>query len=126
MWNDLERALTFYRPVLATLGLEEKFTDLETGWAAWRTPGTERPLFIVGRPFDKGAAAAGNGAMTAFMAPTRGVVDTAYAAAIDAGGSCDGPPGPRPHYHPDYYGAYVRDLEGNKICVVCHEPAPPD
>ena len=64
--------------------------------------------------------------MTALMAPTRGLVDAAYAAAIDAGGSCDGPPGPRPHYHPDYYGAYVRDLEGNKICVVCHEPAPPD
>ena len=35
----------------------------------------------------------------------------------------EGPPGIREHYHPNYYGAYVRDLDGNKLCVVCHKPA---
>ena len=42
--------------------------------------------------------------------------------ALSHGATCEGHPGLRPHYHPDYYGAYFRDLDGNKICVVCHLP----
>jgi len=41
--------------------------------------------------------------------------------ALEIGGTCDGPPGLRPHYHADYYGACFRDPDGNKLCVCCHE-----
>jgi len=59
----------------------------------------------------------------AFEAASRAAVDAFHAAALAAGGTHEGPPGIREHYHPDYYGAYVRDLDGNKLCVVCHNPA---
>ena len=65
-------------------------------------------------------AACGNGQMLALQAPSRAAVDAAYAAALAHGGSGDGEPGLRPHYHADYYGAYFRDPDGNKLCVVCH------
>ncbi|MGH8789503.1 MAG: VOC family protein, partial [Cupriavidus necator] len=48
----------------------------------------------------------------------------AYTSALANDGSCEGAPGFRTHYHPDYYGAYFRDPEGNKICVCCHDAAP--
>jgi catechol 2,3-dioxygenase-like lactoylglutathione lyase family enzyme len=50
-------------------------------------------------------------------------VDAFYAAALAAGASDEGAPGLRPHYHPNYYGAYVRDPDGNKLCAVCHGAA---
>ena len=56
----------------------------------------------------------------AFRVSSRAAVDAFYKAAIAAGGRDNGAPGLRPHYHPNYYGAYVRDPDGNKICVVCH------
>ena len=61
--------------------------------------------------------------MVALLAPTRTAVDACYAKALAGGGRDEGPPGLRPQYHPNYYGAYFRDPDGNKICVVCHEPA---
>jgi len=59
----------------------------------------------------------------AFDAGSRAAVDAFHAAALAAGGTDMGAPGLRSHYHPNYYGAYVRDLDGNKICAVCHHPA---
>jgi predicted lactoylglutathione lyase len=59
--------------------------------------------------------------MTAFLANDRGTVDLVHAAALAAGGQDDGAPGLRPQYHENYYGAYFRDLDGNKLCVACHE-----
>ncbi len=56
----------------------------------------------------------------ATAAKERAMVDAFYKAALAAGGRDNGPPGIRAHYHPDYYGAYARDLDGNKICAVCH------
>jgi len=79
-----------------------------------------RPLFVIGRTFNGEAATAGNGQMVALLAPDRAAVDACHRRAFAAGGRDDGPPGPRPHYHPHYYGAYFRDTEGNKLCVVCH------
>ena len=58
----------------------------------------------------------------AFSAATRDQVDAFYAAAIAAGGVDNGKPGLRPHYHASYYGAFVRDLDGNNIEAVCHAP----
>jgi catechol 2,3-dioxygenase-like lactoylglutathione lyase family enzyme len=58
----------------------------------------------------------------AFVAETRAQVDAFYAAALGAGGTDNGPPGLRPDYHPDYYGAFVRDPDGHNIEVVKHTP----
>lgn len=60
----------------------------------------------------------------AFRAKTRKQVDEFYRAALDAGGKDNGAPGPRAHYHPDYYGAFVLDLDGHNIEAVCHETKP--
>jgi len=73
-----------------------------------------------GLPFDGKPAQPGNGQMVALLAESRAVVDRCYAVALASGGTCEGPPGVRPHYHPHYYGAYFRDPEGNKLGVVCH------
>lgn len=59
--------------------------------------------------------------MTALLAPNRAAVVAAYEAALANGGSCDGKPGLRPEYHANYFGAYFRDPDGNKLCVCCHD-----
>lgn len=58
----------------------------------------------------------------AFRAEDRAQVDAFYRAALAAGGTDNGPPGPRPHYHEHYYGAFVRDPDGHNIEAVCHTP----
>jgi len=60
--------------------------------------------------------------MVAFLAESRALVDKAYAVALSNGGTSEGAPGLRPEYHEHYYGAYFRDPDGNKLCVVCHLP----
>ena len=59
----------------------------------------------------------------AFVAPNRAAVDAFYRAALAAGGKDNGKPGLRPHYHADYYGAFVLDFDGHNIEAVCHAPA---
>jgi catechol 2,3-dioxygenase-like lactoylglutathione lyase family enzyme len=59
----------------------------------------------------------------AFRASNRAAVDAFYQAAIAAGGKDNGAPGPRPHYHANYYGAFVLDPDGHNIEAVCHNPA---
>jgi catechol 2,3-dioxygenase-like lactoylglutathione lyase family enzyme len=121
--NDFERAFGFYSAVMGTLGHELKFCERDKPWAGWIAHGMPRPLLIVGAPYDGNAAAHGNGQMVALLAPDRGSVERAWHIALVNGGACEGPPGLRPHYHANYYGAYFRDPEGNKLCVCCHEPA---
>ena len=118
---DFDRAMAFYGPVMAALALPLRFRDDQRPWAGWQSVPGPRPLFLVGRPFDDLAPAVGNGQMTAFMASSREMVDQVHAAALAHGGTCEGPPGLRPQYHQHYYGAYFRDPDGNKLCVVCHE-----
>lgn len=114
--HDLALAIAFYDAVLAPLGIERVSSKYQN-WAAWHRPGEAMKLWV-GLPFDGQPAGCGNGSMTAFAAPSRAAVDAAYAAAIKAGGADEGRPGPRAHYAPDYYGAYVRDLDGNKLHFV--------
>ena len=78
------------------------------------------PKTFVGRTFDGGAAAPGNGVHIAYLVRDRATVDAFHAAALAHGGSDEGAPGLRPQYHPNYYGAYVRDIDGNKLQAVCH------
>jgi catechol 2,3-dioxygenase-like lactoylglutathione lyase family enzyme len=122
--GDFDRAFAFYSAVLPVLGLELKFKEPQNGWAGWMNPGVARPLFLIGRPFDGHPASAGNGQMIALLAPDRAAVDRCHAAALAAGGLSEGESGLRPHYNAHYYGAYFRDLDGNKLCVCCHQPEP--
>lgn len=119
--SDFERALAFYRALMALLRIEQRFCDRGRPWAGWQVPGQARPLFLIGAPVDGQPHAPGNGQMTAFLAPSRAAVDQAHALALAHGGTSEGAPGPRPDYHPHYYGAYFRDPDGNKLCVVCHD-----
>jgi len=120
--NDFPRAFHFYSAVLNELGLVLKFSDPQQAWAGWVALDVPRPLFLIGKPHDGDAASAGNGQMVALLAPSRHAVIQAYDSAMALGASCEGTPGLRPHYHPDFYGAYFRDLDGNKICICCHQP----
>ncbi|MDE0942719.1 MAG: VOC family protein [Alphaproteobacteria bacterium] len=114
--NDIDRAKAFYDPVLGTLG-QERFMAGDT-YAAYGVVDDDQ--FWLLTPFNKASASAGNGNHVAFLAPNRAAVDAFHAAALDNGGSDEGAPGLRPHYHANYYGAYVRDPDGNKIQAVCH------
>ena len=116
--NNLERAGKFYDAVLATLG-HARGLERDTFISYGDRSGSR---FFVMKPFDGGPATAGNGTHVAFLAPSRAAVDAFHAAALAAGGSDEGAPGLRPHYHADYYGAYVRDPDGNKLQAVCHAP----
>lgn len=114
--NDPEAASRFYDAVLGTLGITQLFKF--DGVVAYGEL-TGAKTFVV-RPFNGEPHTVGNGAHFAFAAATRASVDDFYATALSLGGSDEGAPALRPHYHPNYYGAYVRDPEGNKIQAVCH------
>jgi lactoylglutathione lyase len=119
--RDFERALAFYRPLMASLGVQERFCQPDKGWAGWQSTPGPRPLLVLGRPFE-GEHTPGNGQMVALLAANRAQVNEAHALALTLGGRCEGRPGLRPEYHAHYYGAYFRDPDGNKLCVACHEP----
>lgn len=123
--SDFERALNFYTQVLAKLNIEQRFCDPEKPWAGWHSSGGTRPYFVICKPFNGEPHDAGNGQMVAFTAADRESVCAAYQTALSLGGLCEGPPGLRPRYHKHYFGAYFRDLDGNKICVACHTPVSP-
>jgi catechol 2,3-dioxygenase-like lactoylglutathione lyase family enzyme len=122
--NDLSRAIDFYEATLAPLGMSRCVTGdaawdrISAGWGIYEDDGARELAFWVGIPFDGGTATAGNGSMVAFQAPSRRAVDAFHAAALAHGGRCDGPPGLRLHYAPDFYAAYVRDPDGNKLAAV--------
>ncbi|NIX76964.1 VOC family protein [Microvirga terricola] len=112
--NDVNRAKAFYDVVLAPLGIEAKLVFDSA--ISYGLPGGPSQFWVT-QPFDGKSQSVGNGTMIAFAASKRSAVDACYAAAMARGGKDEGGPGLRPHYHKDYYGAYFRDLDGNKICV---------
>jgi len=114
--NDWQRARPFWIAVMRVLGHPVMF-EREGGIAFGLPTG---PKTFIGPTFDGGAAQPGNGVHIAYLVPERGTVDAFHAAALAHGGSDEGAPGLRPHYHPNYYGAYVRDPDGNKLQAVCH------
>jgi len=122
--TDFERALAFHSAVMSALGKERRFHDPDKPWAGWHDDGQKRPFFVICRPFDGAPHDPGNGQMVAFDAPDRRTVDKVYALALSLGGMSEGAPGVRAHYHANYYGAYYRDPDGNKFCVVCHAADP--
>lgn len=108
--NQFEAAIAFYDQVLAPLGCRRLMEH--PGAIAY---GKQYPEFWVQTPHDQQPASIGNGTHVGFIAATPAVVDDFYAAALAAGATGDGPPGPRPAYGPAYYGCFVRDLDGHKI-----------
>ncbi|MGB0632433.1 MAG: VOC family protein [Alphaproteobacteria bacterium] len=116
--NDLAKAGAFYDAVFAALGLSRGFEG-ETFISYGERAGGR---FFVMVPYDGNAASVGNGVHAAFRAADRASVDAFHTAALSNGGSDEGVPGLRPHYHENYYGAYVRDPDGNKLQAVCHDP----
>ena len=114
--RDLVCAERFYDAVMAALGHPVLFKNAR---ALAYGEGTGEKFFVL-FPFDGKEARPGNGVHAAFKVDSRAKVDAFHAAALASGGSDEGPPGARPHYHPNYYGAYVRDPDGNKLQAVCH------
>jgi catechol 2,3-dioxygenase-like lactoylglutathione lyase family enzyme len=121
--NDFARACRFYDAVLAPLGLSllYPYEGEAYGYGRKDVDLQGAPVWIV-KPFDGRPAVPGNGVHVAFNAPNRKAVDQFYAAAMAEGGKDEGKPGLRPHYHANYYAAYVRDPDGNKLQAVCHDP----
>jgi catechol 2,3-dioxygenase-like lactoylglutathione lyase family enzyme len=118
--NDVTKAKAFYDGVGKALGLA-RLADYPE--AAGYGPAGGRPQLWIVTPLDRNKASVGNGVTIGLDAADRPSVDAAYKAGMSAGGKDEGAPGLRKHYHPNYYGAYLRDPDGNKVCVVCHKPA---
>lgn len=109
--RDLQRALVFYDATLSTLGIAR----LETIEGIAAAYGKQFPEFWIALPCDEQPASVGNGIHIGFIADSRQAVHAFHEAALQAGATDDGAPGPRPHYGEPYYGCFVLDPDGNKI-----------
>lgn len=118
---DLDRERSFYSAVLGALGIVELPEESDEESSGYGIVGYELPVVYVQPTFDGRPATWGNGTHTAFAADSRDAVDRFHAAALAYGGTCDGPPGLRLNYSPNYYAAYVRDPVGNKLQAVCRK-----
>ncbi|HVU19316.1 MAG TPA: VOC family protein [Rhizomicrobium sp.] len=111
--TDLARAASFYDSVLKALGYR-RVADYSPHAIAYGET-KDKPEFWIGMPHNQHPQTAGNGTHIGFVAKSKGAVQKFHAAALNAGGSNNGEPGPRPDYGPSYYGAFIYDLDGNKI-----------
>jgi catechol 2,3-dioxygenase-like lactoylglutathione lyase family enzyme len=119
--SNMAKSKAFYTAALEPIGIAllMEITAEQTGTGAHAGFGAEgKPFFWIG---DHGRPC--TGVHIAFVAKTRGEVDSFYRAALRSGGRDNGAPGLRPHYHENYYGAFVLDPDGNNIEAVCHAPA---
>jgi catechol 2,3-dioxygenase-like lactoylglutathione lyase family enzyme len=112
--TDIARAIAFYDLALAPLGITRLYAEGEA-FAGYGIG--EKAFFWIGLK-----AAQINGVHIAFGAANRAAVDAFYAAALAAADRDNGAPGLRPHYHDNYYGAFVLDPDGHNIEAVCHIP----
>jgi catechol 2,3-dioxygenase-like lactoylglutathione lyase family enzyme len=111
--NDLEKAIHFYGELLPLLGAKPFFkSERGVGWGV--SPG--KSMFSVLKPFDGQKATVGNGGMVAFAAANPEQVQALHAKALQLGAQDEGAPGPRGN---GFYGAYFRDLDGNKLAAYC-------
>ena len=108
--KDIDRACKFYDALLAVIGARQL---MGMGRIKFFGTGMDAPMLAVCLPYDGKPHQVGNGNMVAIPGGSREVVDKLYAKAMELGATDDGPPGER---MPVFYGAYVRDLDGNKLC----------
>ena len=113
--NDLDKAVAFYDELLAEVGAG-RFME-EDGFIAWAVA-PDQPVFSVSRPYDGNAATVGNGTMIALASQSTEQVDAVYAKALELGATDEGAPGYRSD---NFYAAYFRDLDGNKLNIFYHE-----
>jgi catechol 2,3-dioxygenase-like lactoylglutathione lyase family enzyme len=113
--TDFAKARAFYAAALAPLGIREVMVF--RNFAGF---GREGPEFWIA---EGRAAQPLPRTHIAFAATTRADVDAFHRAALAAGGTDNGAPGLRPHYHPNYYGAFVLDADGHNVEAVCHAGA---
>jgi catechol 2,3-dioxygenase-like lactoylglutathione lyase family enzyme len=113
--SDYERSRDFYERALAPLG-HSLLMEPVSGMGGFGRDG--KPGFWI---TDRRQPTSEN-VHVAFTAPDRATVDAFHAAALEAGGTDNGAPGIRAIYHPGYYGAFVRDPDGNNVEAVCHRP----
>src|SRR3974390_1537619 len=118
---DVERAAKFYDAVLGALGYKRIMEYMPYALAYGETA----PSFWVQLPHNQQTASPGNGNHIGFSARSKAAVDAFHRAALEHGGTDNGEPGPRPDYGPEYYGAFVIDLDGNRIeATLAPEPKP--
>jgi catechol 2,3-dioxygenase-like lactoylglutathione lyase family enzyme len=111
--NDLQKAVDFYGKLLGVLDAQPFFkSDRGVGWGI----SPDQPMFSVMKPFDGQPASVGNGTMVALVAKNPEQVQSVHAKALALGGMDEGAPGPRGN---GFFGAYFRDLDGNKLAVFC-------
>ena len=111
--NDLDKAIAFYGELLSLVGAQPFFkSDRGVGWGV----SPDKPMFSVLKPFNGEPATVGNGSMVALSAKDTEQVQAIHAKAIALGGQDEGAPGPRGS---GFYGAYFRDLDGNKLAAFC-------
>lgn len=118
--SDFARSTAFYDRALAPLGVKRLFDvpPEHTRGVSVTGYGDHRPWFWIAEEDPT------RGKLhVAILAADRSLVDVFHREALAAGGRDNGAPGLRPHYHPDYYGAFVLDPDGNNIEAVCHQPA---
>lgn len=115
--NDIDKARAFYDSTLGALGLK-RVMNMENA-SLW---GKDGPEFMVTKPANGQPATAANGGTIGFAANSRAAVHAFHEKALAAGGTCEGPPGPR-SFTPTAYAAYVRDLDGNKLTAYTFGPA---
>jgi catechol 2,3-dioxygenase-like lactoylglutathione lyase family enzyme len=118
--RDLPKMIAFYDRIFSTLGLVRMPEENDGGPAGmgWQRPGKRWPQVFVQLPFNGLPATSGNGMQISFSAQSQQQVRDAWQVALDNGGIDEGAPGLRPQYSEDYFGAYCRDPEGNKLCFV--------
>lgn len=117
--TDLDRAQAFYDAVLGALGYPRVNRRPQAIGYGERDRSPDAPPYI--SVYLCTAELVPDNRHWAFRAPSRAAVRAFHAAALEHGGRDDGPPGLRAHYHPDYYGAFVRDPDGNRIEAVTHQ-----
>lgn len=116
---DVEKAARFYDAALGALGYKRVMEFLPHAIAY----GEASPEFWIQLPANRNAATVGNGVHVGFSARTKEAVNAFHEQALKFGGSNGGEPGPRPDYGPEYYGAFIYDLDGNKIEATLHPEA---
>jgi len=119
--NDIEHAGRFYDAVLGVLGFDR--LPKPPGKPPAYEKGGQMPTIYLYLPENGLPATWGNGTHVAFVADTRDQVHRFHDLALDLGGISEGEPGPRPRYGDNYYAAYVRDPDGNKLQAVCYAEA---
>ena len=110
--NDLPRAFAFYDDLLSVLSAKRMFGDDN-----FQVYGIDAPSFGITKPYNGAPASVGNGCMIALAAPSRAKVDATHAKALALGAADEGAPGIRGGDGSDFYAAYFRDPDGNKLCV---------